>query len=150
IHSVALLSSGRTARGSRGRSSRRDVVDCRHYPWPWCATALLTECTPRMMQLPSKSDESGGADTAGSEFPDTLAAGDLGSNSFHMVVAVPSMAGIKVVDRLREPVRLGAGLRPDGILSEDAQQRALVCLRRFGQRLRQMPPQAVRVVGTNT
>src|SRR3569623_3233292 len=101
-----------------------------------------------MMQLPSNSDESGGADTAGSEFPDTLAAVDLGSNSFHMVVAVPSMAGIKVVDRVREPVRLGAGLRPVGILSEDAQQRALVCLRRFGQRLRQMPPQAVRVVGT--
>src|SRR3569623_1880017 len=103
-----------------------------------------------MMQLPSNSDESGGADTAGSEFPDTLAAVDLGSNSFHMVVAVPSMAGIKVVDRLREPVRLGAGLRPDGILSEAAQQRALVCLRRFGQRLRQMPPQAVREVGTTT
>src|SRR3569623_704272 len=103
-----------------------------------------------MMQLPSNSDESGGADTAGSEFPDTLAAVDLGSNSFHMVVAVPSMAGIKVVDRLREPVRLGAGLRPDGILSEDAQQRALVCLRRIDQRLRQMPPQAGRVVGTTT
>ena len=76
------------------------------------------------MQLPSNSDESGGADTTGSEFPDTLAAVDLGSNSFHMVVAVPSMACIKVVDHLREPVRLGTGLRPDGILSEDAQQRA--------------------------
>lgn len=88
---------------------------------------------------------------AGEEtLPDMLGAVDLGSNSFHMIVASPDADGLKIVDRLREPVRLGAGLRPDGSLSEEAQRRALVCLRRFGQRLRKLPSQAVRAVGTNT
>lgn len=79
-----------------------------------------------------------------------LAAIDLGSNSFHMVVARVHEGNIVVVDRMKEMVQLAAGLDADRTLRADAQQRALVCLERFGQRVRQMPQESVRVVGTNT
>lgn len=75
---------------------------------------------------------------------------DLGSNSFHMVVAKLRAGELVIVDRLREMVRLGAGLNGQRHLSLDAQQRALACLERFGQRLRDLPPGSVRAVGTNT
>jgi len=79
-----------------------------------------------------------------------LAAVDLGSNSFHLAVARSLDGQVFPLDALREPVRLGAGLSPDKILSADAQDRALDCLARFGQRLRGFEPGQVRAVGTNT
>ncbi len=82
--------------------------------------------------------------------PYEVAAVDLGSNSFHMIVARADGADVQVVDRLREPVRLAGGLDADKRLQPDAVLRALDCLRRFGQRLRGIPPERVRAVGTNT
>jgi exopolyphosphatase/guanosine-5'-triphosphate,3'-diphosphate pyrophosphatase len=79
-----------------------------------------------------------------------MAAIDLGSNSFHMIVASLRKGELAVVDRLREMVRLAAGLTPARDLTLEAQQKALDCLQRFGQRLRDMPPGSVRAVGTNT
>jgi exopolyphosphatase/guanosine-5'-triphosphate,3'-diphosphate pyrophosphatase len=81
--------------------------------------------------------------------PDVLAAVDLGSNSFHLVVARYSHGQLVVVDRLREMVRLGAGIGPDGRLDKQVAARAIACLERFGQRLRDMHAGSVRVVGTN-
>jgi exopolyphosphatase/guanosine-5'-triphosphate,3'-diphosphate pyrophosphatase len=81
--------------------------------------------------------------------PDVLAAVDLGSNSFHMVVARYTHGQLVILDRLREMVRLGAGLEIDGRLNKEVAARALSCLERFGQRLRDMRPDSVRVVGTN-
>jgi exopolyphosphatase/guanosine-5'-triphosphate,3'-diphosphate pyrophosphatase len=82
--------------------------------------------------------------------PDIVAAVDLGSNSFHMIVARTVSGQLHVLDRLQEMVRLAAGLDVDNRLSKSAQRRALACLERFGQRLRGMAPGSVRVVGTNT
>ncbi len=82
--------------------------------------------------------------------PRVLAAVDLGSNSFHMVVARFDGRTIEVVDRLRETVRLAEGLDAKGQLGGAARDRALACLERFGERLRGLEPQAVRAVGTNT
>jgi exopolyphosphatase/guanosine-5'-triphosphate,3'-diphosphate pyrophosphatase len=83
--------------------------------------------------------------------PRVLAAVDLGSNSFHMVVAqVDDQGALRVVDRLKERVRLAGGLDDSGALTPEAQERALSCLGRFGERLRELPRGAVRVVGTNT
>jgi exopolyphosphatase / guanosine-5'-triphosphate,3'-diphosphate pyrophosphatase len=79
-----------------------------------------------------------------------MAAVDLGSNSFHMVVARAQHGHPSIVDRLREMVRLGSGLNQHGYLDNASQERALACLRRFGQRLRDMRAHQVRVVGTNT
>jgi len=82
--------------------------------------------------------------------PDVLAAVDLGSNSFHMVVARYTHGQLLIIDRLREMVRLGAGVEENGRIDKDAAARALACLQRFGQRLRDMHASSVRVVGTNT
>ena len=82
--------------------------------------------------------------------PETVAAVDLGSNSFHMIVSRVANGDLQVIDRLREMVRLGAGLDQTKHLTAEAAERALACLERFGQRLRAMPPGTVRAVGTNT
>jgi exopolyphosphatase/guanosine-5'-triphosphate,3'-diphosphate pyrophosphatase len=66
-----------------------------------------------------------------------------------MVVARYTHGQLVILDRLREMVRLGAGLEPDGRLNKDVAARALACLERFGQRLRDMRPDSVRVAGTN-
>lgn len=79
-----------------------------------------------------------------------LAAIDLGSNSFHMVVSRYMLGQLRTVDRLREMVRLAEGLDGKGGLSREARMRALECLSRFGQRIRDIPPQRVRAVATNT
>ena len=82
--------------------------------------------------------------------PEHLAAIDLGSNSFHLIIGRFANGHLDVVDRLREPVRLAAGLDDHKRLHRDAVERALACLRRFGQRLRGIPAHSVRAVGTNT
>ena len=81
---------------------------------------------------------------------ETVAAVDLGSNSFHMIVGKLDNRQLVIVDRLRDAVRLGAGLLPDRTLSADAWDRALESLSRMGQRLKPLPHHAVRAVGTNT
>ena len=82
--------------------------------------------------------------------PDNIAAVDLGSNSFHMLVARTKGGEPVLVDRLREMVQLASGLDAHDRLSPESRDRAIECLRRFGQRLRHMAPSEVRAVGTNT
>ena len=79
----------------------------------------------------------------------TYAALDLGSNSFHLIVARDRGDRLQVVDKHREMVRLAEGLGPANMLAPKATARALECLERLGQRLRQLPARNVRVVGTN-
>jgi len=79
-----------------------------------------------------------------------LAAVDLGSNSFRLQVARVDGDQLYMLDGLREPVRLAAGLTADKYLDANAQQRALAALARFAERLRGLPPEAVRAVGTNS
>jgi exopolyphosphatase/guanosine-5'-triphosphate,3'-diphosphate pyrophosphatase len=92
---------------------------------------------------------SAGARARAQQVPEVLAAVDLGSNSFHMVVARYSHGQLTILDRLREMVRLAGGLDDQGRLSKEATDRALGALQRFGQRLRDMKAKSVRVVGTN-
>lgn len=79
-----------------------------------------------------------------------LAALDLGSNSFHMVVAQMVLGQLRVVDRLRESVRMAEGLDGFGGLAPEVRDRALACLSRFGQRVADIPPHRIRAVATNT
>jgi exopolyphosphatase/guanosine-5'-triphosphate,3'-diphosphate pyrophosphatase len=67
-----------------------------------------------------------------------------------MVVARPQKGGLTVLDRIKDRVQVAAGLDRDDVLSEEAMDRAIHCLERFGQRLRDMPSGSVRAVGTNT
>jgi len=83
--------------------------------------------------------------------PEIVAAIDLGSNSFHMIVARLEEAGtLSVIDRLQENVRLGAGLDAQGTIDKAALNRAFDCLQTFGQRIIDLPHSAVRIAGTNT
>ena len=85
---------------------------------------------------------------------DLVAAVDLGSNSFRMLVAqavnTPSGTQLRPIDTLRESVRLAAGLTDNKILGNDAYQRGLTAIRRFGERIRGFDPANVRAVATNT
>lgn len=81
---------------------------------------------------------------------DLLAAIDIGSNSFHMVVARFVLGQLRIVDRIKETVRLAEGLDGAGGLDSEVIKRALECLSRFGQRIRTIPPQHVRAIATNS
>lgn len=82
------------------------------------------------------------------EYP-TLAAVDLGSNSFHLQVARVEGEQLFYLDAHKEAVRLAGGLTETKQLDAASQRRALECLSRFGERLKGMPPGAVRAVGTS-
>ncbi len=81
---------------------------------------------------------------------DNIAAIDLGSNSFHLLVARPMDKSIQMIDQDKEMVRLAAGLQADKSIDSETRERALECLSRFGQRIRHISPDAIRIVGTNT
>ncbi len=85
------------------------------------------------------------------ELPEIIAAIDLGSNSFHMIVArVDEYGNISMIDQIKEMVRLRAGLDTYNNMDEAVAQKALDCLQRFGDRIRHLPHEAVRAAGTNT
>ena len=81
--------------------------------------------------------------------PDLLAAVDLGSNSFHLMIARYVHGELLVLERQRETIRLAAGLDDEAILSAEVAERALACLEKFGQLLSRVPYGNVRAVGTN-
>ncbi len=88
------------------------------------------------------------------QYPQLLAAVDLGSNSFRLIVGrvEETDAGSQIyqVDALREPVRLAAGLSRDKMLDRASQVRGWDALKRFGERLRDFHPDHVRAVAANT
>ncbi len=77
-----------------------------------------------------------------------LAALDLGSNSFHLIIARIEHGEMRPQEILAEKVQLGAGLE-NGRLSAEAIERGLNCLSRFAQLLDSVEPERVRAVGTN-
>lgn len=89
------------------------------------------------------------APSAGSR-ANVFAAVDLGSNSFHLVVARLRRNELEIIDRLQEMVRIASGLDAGQRLTPETIERALACLSRFGQRLRGTPSTCVRAVGTST
>src|SRR2546422_242239 len=80
---------------------------------------------------------------------DTLAAVDLGSNSFHLQIGRVVDGQIYPLDALREVVRLGAGLTAEKRIDRGTQAQALETLAKFAERLRGFSRQAIRAVGTN-
>jgi exopolyphosphatase/guanosine-5'-triphosphate,3'-diphosphate pyrophosphatase len=67
-----------------------------------------------------------------------------------MIVGELRHGQLAIIDRIKETVRLAEGLSPSGDLSADARERALNCLSRFGERLREMRAGSVRAAGTST
>ena len=79
-----------------------------------------------------------------------LAAVDMGSNSFRLEIGQLPQGRYRRIDYLKETVRLGAGLDGHGMLSDEAAERGLTCLRRFSSRLAGFAPGQVRAVATQT
>ncbi|MYN02165.1 Ppx/GppA family phosphatase [Pseudoduganella sp. DS3] len=76
------------------------------------------------------------------------AAVDLGSNSFRLSIGQHDGDRIRVLNSMREPIRLAAGLDAAGNLTEEALQRALLCLKNFRVALAAYSFDGVRVVAT--
>lgn len=79
-----------------------------------------------------------------------VAALDIGSNSFHLVVARIVAGSVQILHRVKQKVRLADGLGLDGSLSEEAQQRGLDTLATIAESLQDFAPESVRVVATHT
>lgn len=82
--------------------------------------------------------------------PQEYAAVDLGSNSFHMVIAREVDGALQIIGRLKQRVHLADGLDENNILSEEAMERGLTCLSLFAERLQGFSPANVCIVGTHT
>lgn len=79
-----------------------------------------------------------------------FAAVDLGSNSFHMLIARIQDGQVDIVDRVKEMVQIARGVKRNGHLSVESQTRALECLSRFAERIRDIPKEQIRAVATKT
>ncbi|MGL4448729.1 MAG: exopolyphosphatase, partial [Shewanella sp.] len=78
------------------------------------------------------------------------AAVDLGSNSFHMVIAHLSNGRFRIIDRIKERVRLAEGMDSEKTMAPAAMARGLNCLALFGERLKNIAPENIRIAGTYT
>ncbi|WP_421187744.1 exopolyphosphatase [Aeromonas sanarellii] len=78
------------------------------------------------------------------------AAVDLGSNSFHMVIARLNEGRMQLVDRIKERVRLAEGMDEQRRMSDEAMARGLDCLSLFAERLTNIKPDQIRIAGTYT
>ena len=102
-----------------------------------------------MTALQDRQNATTGDTSALHDAPRRLAAIDLGSNSFHLLVANYHNGRLQVVARKGEKVQLADGVGDDGLLDEAAMTRALDCLARFAPFLEGITPRNLRVVGTN-
>ena len=79
-----------------------------------------------------------------------LAAIDLGSNSFRLLIARTTGNGVtpsvRAIDSVKRSVRLAAGLDTERRLDAESRMRGLEALSVFSDRLRAFAPQAVRAV----
>ncbi|MGL5294159.1 MAG: exopolyphosphatase [Aeromonas sp.] len=78
------------------------------------------------------------------------AAVDLGSNSFHMVIAHLSEGRFRLIDRIKQRVRLAEGMDEQKRMSPAAMARGLACLSLFAERLGTINPDQIRIAGTYT
>jgi exopolyphosphatase / guanosine-5'-triphosphate,3'-diphosphate pyrophosphatase len=79
-----------------------------------------------------------------------IAAVDLGSNSFHLVVARIIDGDIQLLHREKQRVQLAQGLNEHFVLNEEAIERGLNALRQFADTLAPFAPDSVRVIATFT
>ena len=79
-----------------------------------------------------------------------IAAVDIGSNSFHLVIARIVDGALQLLHREKQKVQLADGLDAEQMLSDEAMQRGLLVLKQFADSLQGVPPAAVRVIATYT
>ncbi|MCU7553172.1 exopolyphosphatase [Alteromonas sp. ASW11-19] len=79
-----------------------------------------------------------------------VAALDMGSNSFHLVVARINAGSVQILHRVKQKVRLAEGLDEHHVLSQEAIDRGLDMLKIIAESLRGFEPDSVRIVATYT
>lgn len=79
-----------------------------------------------------------------------IAAVDLGSNSFHLVLARKVDGHLQILHKEKQRVFLAAGLSSTNQLSEDAIERGVAVLKQFAITLENIPKHNVKVVATYT
>mgnify|MGYP005852789445 CR=1 FL=1 len=99
---------------------------------------------------PGTAPEAGAGFSEGLPGSGCVAAVDLGSHTFHLLVARIDSGEPRIIQRLKFRTRLAAGLGDDGRLSVVALERAIEALRRIADRLGGIAPERVRAVGTST
>lgn len=82
--------------------------------------------------------------------PVQYAAIDLGSNSFHLAIAEYDGHSFRVIGRHKEKVQLANGLDDNDVLSQEAIERGLNCLKLFQERIKNIPAKYTKVVATYT
>lgn len=83
------------------------------------------------------------------EKPQEFAAIDLGSNSFHMVIARVVDGALQVLSRLKQRVHLADAFDENFVLGEQGIERGLNVLSLFAERLQGFNPDNVTIVGTH-
>ena len=86
--------------------------------------------------------------SAQEETPVLLGAVDLGSNSFRVEIGRVEDYRITTESYWKETVRLAGGIDANDAFTPEIQERALATLRRFREKLENIPPQNIRAVGT--
>ncbi|EWH09548.1 exopolyphosphatase [Catenovulum agarivorans DS-2] len=81
---------------------------------------------------------------------EVIAALDIGSNSFHLIVARIVDGSLQTLHKVKQRVRLAQGLSADGTLNQAAIDRAKDTLKQMAQTLQDVPESNVRVVATYT
>lgn len=79
-----------------------------------------------------------------------VAALDIGSNSFHLVVARIVAGSVQILHKVKQRVRLAEGLDANNMLSQDIMQRGLSTLGVIAESLQGFEPDSVRIVATYT
>lgn len=79
-----------------------------------------------------------------------VAALDIGSNSFHLVVARIVADSVQILHRVKQKVRLAEGLDNNYVLSDEAMERGLATLKVIAESLKGFEPDSVRIVATYT
>jgi exopolyphosphatase/guanosine-5'-triphosphate,3'-diphosphate pyrophosphatase len=79
-----------------------------------------------------------------------VAALDIGSNSFHLVVARIVAGSVQILHRVKQKVRLAEGLNDEDILSDETIERGLSMLKVVAESLKGFEPDSVRIVATHT
>ncbi len=74
---------------------------------------------------------------------------DLGTNTFHLIIADLSAAGVDVIFKTNVPVRLGEGRINDNIIIPAAFERGLQTLKDFKQQIEQHKVSLVRAIATS-
>jgi exopolyphosphatase/guanosine-5'-triphosphate,3'-diphosphate pyrophosphatase len=78
------------------------------------------------------------------------AAVDLGSNSFHMVIVRVVAGSVHIIGKVKQKVRLAAGLDENMVLDQLSLERGWKCLETFAERLQDIPLSNIKIVGTAT